>query len=209
MNAATFLLVVGILSSSFLGSWHCAGMCSPVASLMAQRKSLLAYHLGRLLAYVGLGVVAGGLGQIFLQSEFVYLRFVSSIILALILILMGLRILFPKFFKHNIFQSINTLAHKMQIFHLSRSGLLVGMITAFLPCGWLYTYVMAAIATRSILAGALTMAIFWLGTLPALSVIPAMVRRGIQSSGIRQQRVAGAVLVCSGLYSILSFFFLH
>ncbi|MNL30529.1 hypothetical protein D3C87_1522690 [compost metagenome] len=83
------------------------------------------------------------------------------------------------------------------------------MMTAFLPCGWLYTYVMAAVATRSPWAGLLVMSLFWLGGLPALSALPTMLKGGLAKAGLRQQKIGGAILVFAGLYSIASFFFLH
>ena len=93
----TVTLVLGILSSSFLGSWHCAGMCGPIATLMSTRNSLWIYHLGRLISYVSMGALAGALGQVFLTSSFVSLRWISSGLLALILILSGINLIFPRF----------------------------------------------------------------------------------------------------------------
>lgn len=61
------ILALTILSSSFFGSWHCAAMCGPVASVLSQRGSLIPYHLGRLISYVTLGLFAGALGQFFFK----------------------------------------------------------------------------------------------------------------------------------------------
>lgn len=210
----SLVLAFGILSSSFFGSWHCAGMCGPVATLMSARNSLWSYHLGRLIAYVSLGIVAGSLGQFFLNSNFILLRWVSAILLAMVLIFSGARLVLPAQWSlqlqslpwsHKILQLIK----KLQAFHIGKSGFVVGLLTALLPCGWLYTYVTAAIATQSPWAGGLTLALFWLGGLPALSAVPMMIRQGIQSAGLRQQRIAGAVLIGAGLYSLASFMLLH
>lgn len=208
----TVLLVLGILSSSFFGSWHCAGMCGPIASLMSAKKSLFSYHLGRLISYTTLGLASGALGEFFLNNDFVILRWVSSGTLATLLLISGFTLIFPpssvgksKSFRQLFWNSIK----KVQAFHIGRSGFVVGLLTVFLPCGWLYTYAMAAIATRSAWAGALTLFLFWLGGLPTLSAVPLMVRKTIQSAGLRQQRIAGFILVISGLYSLGSFMFLH
>ena len=101
------------------------------------------------------------------------------------------------------------LIKRLQAFHIGHSGFVVGLLTALLPCGWLYTYVVAAIATKSPWAGALTLFLFWLGGLPALSAVPFMIRKAVQEAGLRQQRIAGAVLVAAGIYSIASFMYLH
>lgn len=209
----TLILALSILSSSFLGSWHCAGMCGPIASLMAQRKGLVWYHLGRLLSYVTLGIFAGSLGQFFLNSDFILLRYISAFLFSFMLIWMGLRWTAPRLAQrylphiqsHALFQFL----HRIQKFHLNQSALIVGLLTALLPCGWLYTYVTAAIATQSPYAGAMIMSLFWLGGMPALSALPSMVRKTIQSAPIPQQRVAGGILILAGLYSVFSFMTLH
>jgi sulfite exporter TauE/SafE len=211
---STAALVIGILSSSFFGSWHCAAMCGPIATLMSTRNSLVAYHLGRMISYTLLGIVAGGLGQVFLNSDFILLRWVSSAVLALILISSGLNLIWPKFFSDKMAltpwsHKVLLLIKKLQAFHIGRSGFVVGLLTALLPCGWLYTYVVAAMATKSPWAGALTLFLFWLGGLPSLSAVPFMVRKTVQAAGLRQQRIAGLVLVVAGIYSIASFMFLH
>ncbi|WP_413612397.1 sulfite exporter TauE/SafE family protein [Bdellovibrio sp. HCB-110] len=208
----TILLVLGILSSSFFGSWHCAGMCGPIASLMSTKKSLLSYHLGRLISYTALGLASGALGQFFLNNDFVILRWASGGLLAMLLLISGFTLIFPPSSvkkSNSLRQLLWDSIKKVQAFHIGRSGFVVGLLTVFLPCGWLYTYAMAAIATRSPWAGALTLFLFWLGGLPTLSAVPLMVRKTIQSAGLRQQRIAGLVLVVSGLYSLGSFMFLH
>lgn len=211
---STYLIALGIVSSSFFGSWHCAGMCGPVATLMSTRQGLWSYHLGRLVSYSLLGALAGGLGQFFLNSQFVVLRWISALLLALVLLGSGASMLLPPPLRHQLQSQffvrwIWQVIRRMQAFHVGRSTFVVGLLTALLPCGWLYTYVTAAIATQSPYAGAATLALFWAGGLPALSAVPMMVRKGIQSAGLRQQRIAGAVLICAGLYSLISFMWFH
>jgi sulfite exporter TauE/SafE len=47
-------------------------------------------------------------------------------------------------------------------------ALLIGLLSTFLPCGWLYAFAVTAAGTGSALLGVLTMTVFWLGTLPVL-----------------------------------------
>ncbi|WII73649.1 sulfite exporter TauE/SafE family protein [Bdellovibrio sp. 22V] len=210
MTTATGLLVLGIISSSFFGSWHCAAMCGPIATLMKSRNHLLQYHLGRLSSYLLLGFLAGSLGEFFLNSDFVILRWISAGVLALLLCFYGIVMLAPRLQRTPAWTHAPlALLRRLQAFHVQRSGFIVGLFTAFLPCGWLYTYVAAAITTKSPWAGTLTLFLFWLGGLPALSAIPFMVRRTVQSAGLKQQKWAGIILVISGLYSLGSFMFLH
>ena len=48
-------------------------------------------------------------------------------------------------------------------------ALVIGLLTALLPCGWLYAFAIVAARTGSILFGAAVMAAFWLGTVPILA----------------------------------------
>ena len=50
-------------------------------------------------------------------------------------------------------------------------GLLLGLGSAFLPCGWLWTFVLSAAVSGSVLAGMLRMSGFWVGTVPALMLL--------------------------------------
>lgn len=210
MSSATALLALGILSSSFLGSWHCAGMCGPIATLMSNRGHLWLYHLGRLVSYSALGLAAGTLGSVFLKSDFITLRWVSAGVLALMLVFSGVNLIYPKFLLQNFSgHKIFNLLKKLKLFTVDSSGFVVGLLTAFLPCGWLYTYVLAAIATRSAYAGTLTLVLFWLGGMPTLSAVPLMIRKTVHAGGLKQQRIAGVILIASGLYSLMSFMFVH
>jgi sulfite exporter TauE/SafE len=205
-------LTLGILASSFFGSWHCAAMCGPIASLMKQRNSLATFHMGRLVAYLGMGIVGGSLGQIFLQSSVVMLRWISAGTLALTLILMGLSMLSPRFHffaSHGFSRFLARHLQQAHLFRLNTSGFAVGLLTAVLPCGWLYTYVLAAVATQSPWSGGLVLVMFWLGGLPALSTLAGMVRQTMLNANFRQQKIAGGILVLAGLYSVASFMFLH
>ena len=59
-------------------------------------------------------------------------------------------------------------------------ALLTGLGTTLLPCGWLYVFVATAGGTGTVSNGMLVMALFWLGTVPALVAV-----------GLGAQRVFG------------------
>jgi uncharacterized protein len=84
---------------------------------------------------------------------------------------------------------------------LAWRALSVGLLTALLPCGWLYLFAMLAAATGDMVAGALVMLAFWLGSLPLLVMLVA----GTQLLRGRVGRivpVAGSlVLVLAGAYT--------
>ena len=46
-----------------------------------------------------------------------------------------------------------------------------GLLTALLPCGWLYLFALFAAGTGSWLSGSVVMIAFWLGSVPALVAV--------------------------------------
>jgi sulfite exporter TauE/SafE len=89
-----------------------------------------------------------------------------------------------------------------------RSGFLLGFFSGFLPCGWLYTFLIAGAATKNPLASALTLFLFWLGTLPALSALTLVMRKPLLESPVYARRVSGMILILAGLYALWSHIFL-
>jgi len=81
----------------------------------------------------------------------------------------------------------------------------IGLVTTWLPCGWLYLFVLVAAATASPLTAVLVMTAFWLGTLPALT---ALVGGAIGTVGVAPRLrsamplLIAVVLLVSGSYTI-------
>src|SRR6478609_2578020 len=115
------VFVLAAISLGFLGSFHCIGMCGPIALSLPIGKSsgigrilsVLIYNFGRILTYACFGIIFGSIGQTF--SVFGYQQLLS-IVLG-ILILMGL-ILPSKFVtklsgRGFIYSSLNSLKLKL------------------------------------------------------------------------------------------------
>lgn len=49
----------------------------------------------------------------------------------------------------------------------------IGIVTTWLPCGWLYLFLLVAAATGGVWPALVVMVAFWIGTLPALSALVA------------------------------------
>ncbi len=202
MTHTSMLLATGILGAAFLGSWHCTVMCTPMASLMAHRKSLWSYHLGRGVSYTLLGVLGGWLGHFFLTQEFYVLRLISAFLFAAMLCFFGIRMWQGQ---RATFLPGHWIWKKL-IFD-RKSGWAFGWLSVFLPCGWLYTYVFAAAATKSPEAGGLVMFLFWLAGIPALSALPIFVKKTLQIADERRRKIGGGILIGTSLYSLLAFYF--
>ena len=213
-NQATQFTAVAILLSSFLGSLHCTAMCGPIAGNLYQRKKIGWYHIGRLISYCGLGALSGQLGQFFLASEFIFLRIIAVITMALVLIISGVNQFFPTLMHSNselrrFVNFFRLMTKKIHVFQFQWPALIIGLLTIMLPCGWLYTYVIAASATQSPYAGAMVMILFWLGGLPAVSAVPMMLEKTMNLNLIDRRKIAGAILIISGVYSIIAYYLQH
>lgn len=191
-------LAGAVLSASLLGSLHCVGMCGPLLALAggpqgcAQRgRSLRLYHLGRLLAYALLGALAGALGaaldlsgQAFgLQRIALGLTGVGMLLIGLFQLasafglLTGSPGLLPSGWRQRARGAFALLAPRLSRLPRALRPLGLGLLSAWLPCGWLYAFVALAAGQGAPLPGALVMAAFWLGGLPALGLFGLAVGR--------------------------------
>ena len=203
------LLTGGILVTSLLGSGHCAAMCGGLVLNFAKSgRAMAVYHLGRLFSYSLLGALAGALGGLALSiSNTASVQWTSSLVFAGLLILVGVRriqgkplhINMPKFVGPR-FQHV--FGRALQRSDSMGSVFAVGFLSALLPCGWLYTFVLAATTTKSAWLGAASLALFWLGTVPALSVTHFLFEKIFRKLKWSSPRYSGAMLVLLGVFSL-------
>lgn len=200
---------LAIFASSILGSWHCAGMCGAIACSSALQGRSHLYHLGRMLAYVTLGICAGFLGEKILSSQLSLLQKLSAVLMGLTLTLVGISFLANRQIKMS--QSLAFVFPLLK--RTQKHGLLLGLLTGLLPCGWLYSFVTLAIATKSPSQGGLMMFLFWLGTVPALTVMSASMGRlmhlNLQTHARYVRSLTGGLLILAGIYSLFSHFISH
>lgn len=203
MNSQNLILALTILSSSFWGSWHCAAMCSPIASIAAQRRSLWIYHLGRFISYTSIGVFGGLLGSYFLSSDLYQVRLYSGVLFAFILFFLAVQAYRGKKY----FFSLNS-KRLHGFYNTTTPPFILGLLSVLLPCGWLYSYALAAAATQSPFTGGLVMILFWFGSLPALSSISLLLGRSIHFAPAKQQKIVSVILIVAALYSLGLFYFM-
>jgi uncharacterized protein len=167
-------IILGIL-----GSLHCVGMCGPIAMYLAGKSrgsnfSMFLYHIGRLSTYALLGALAGFGGILISLSGFP--KIVS--IFAGVLLILGVLLGFAT--KHHLFSGQQTslfyskIRNLLPLEHFQNSPvyfLLFGFLNGFLPCGLLYTAIVASLAVGTVSGSALYMVLFGIGTSPALSVV--------------------------------------
>jgi uncharacterized protein len=205
----TATLLLSVLGASLMGSLHCAGMCGGLVgfaggSLNRKRRATgqVAYHLGRLFAYLGLGALAGAVG-LGLNSAAARsgVSGTAALLAGSVMVVWAIVKLLPerwlsrvrghgsaKSFGCGFSRAFTRLQHFPPIARAAALGLATGL----LPCGWLYAFVLTAAGTGSIAAGASILVAFWLGTLPALVGIGSI----FQLLGERARKLLPALSAC-------------
>jgi len=189
------MLLGGMLLAGLAGSVaHCSFMCGPfvlgqvgarLARVPASRLCeqarlrealLLPYHLGRITTYAAIGAVAAGLSgaaRAWVGSASAWLLLAGAVLFAL----QGLHRLWPALHIGGVFgQASGWLAPFRRMagrLDVTRPGgaLLLGLALGGLPCVFLYSAVFVASSAATAAGGALGMAVFGLGTVPALVLV--------------------------------------
>ncbi|MBI5541657.1 MAG: sulfite exporter TauE/SafE family protein [Bacteroidia bacterium] len=174
------VLIISAITLGFLGSFHCAGMCGPIAIALPLKNnnwlsriiSTLLYNLGRTVTYALLGLLFGLIGKGFQMAGF---QQIVSIITGVTMIL---SVVFPLIFRNKIknksFTFINLIKNSLSNkFSVSSylSLFSIGILNGLLPCGLVYTAVALAVTTNDSISGMLAMIAFGLATSPMLIAI--------------------------------------
>lgn len=212
-------LVGAVFMASLLGSLHCAGMCGAFVAFAVGAPSErrppewtlhAAYNGGRLVTYTALGAIAGALGgALDLAGELVGLQRIAAVMagammigfgVATLLRIRGVRV--PRLRLPVAFESLLSRGHRAASSKppVVRAAL-IGLLTTLLPCGWLYAFVVTAAGTGNALLGAVTMAVFWAGTLPALVAVGAGAKRLTGAVGRLAPQMTAIALVVVGIYT--------
>lgn len=202
------MFLLAALSLGFLGSFHCVGMCGPIALAVPVRRTSrfsvwrdhLIYNAGRVVSYFTMGALFGLLGQgIALAGWQSWLSIVlGSVLLLTILVPFRLFKVHPRFFR--LLENIKSRVRKQFGIKTTRSLLLIGLLNGFLPCGLVYLGIAGATATGNTFQGALFMAAFGFGTFPAMLTVGALQ----QYIGLRfRNRIRKTVPVFVGLMALM------
>jgi sulfite exporter TauE/SafE len=175
--------LLGFLALGFLGGFgHCVGMCAPFVLLVSRRfaapaagraaafSAQLWYTGGRVLTYAVLGAAAGFVGGVVeLAGSLLGFQRAASVVAGGILVLealLGLAGAGPLASTQGgtLFARVSAALGRRLPGHPFGLGLLLGL----LPCGLLYSALIAAVARGGTLEGASALLVFGLGTAPAL-----------------------------------------
>lgn len=220
----TWALFLAAFSMGLFGSPHCLGMCGGIVTafgLSMQHVSdgkknglILTYHLGRLISYSLLGLIASVVGVTIFQS--IMSNSAPRIVLGAVLVLIGLAMFgLPLFnqlekFGMRFWQSLAPIRKKVFPIDSFGKALFAGLLWGFLPCGLVYGALMMAIAGNNIATGAALMFVFGLGTMPMLIATQKTV--GLLQSSIknfRLRQINGVIMMLSGLAVIFIPMMMH
>jgi len=209
--------IAGIVSSM-----HCLLMCGGVSSALGMRARALGasaprallhgvmYQIGRISSYA----IAGGLCAAFGQAlksmmDVVQLGVVLRVLAGMVLILIALRFLFGWRLLDGLERTGGKLWRRLvplvpQQGHGIVNSLLLGMLWGWMPCGLVYSMLLFATLSGTALQGAAIMAVFGLGTLPAMlgsTLLASQLQRFMRLPGFG--KVSGALLLICGVVTMV------
>ncbi|MGE5405442.1 MAG: sulfite exporter TauE/SafE family protein [Candidatus Saccharibacteria bacterium] len=198
------LFLAGILTSV-----HCVAMCGGIVISQTVKISdgppdwkerlwpSLSYNGGRVLAYTIIGGLAGLLGSVVTFSNSA--RGVVTIVAGVLMLIIGLNMLgmFSWTRRFNI-QLPAGLGKVTSGWQSSRRPFYIGLANGLMPCGPLQAMQLYALGTGSFIAGASSMLVFGLGTIPLLLIF------GVVNTFLSQKFSQGMIKASSVLVTVLA-----
>jgi len=205
----------------FLGRTHCLGMCGGIVGSLdagigagpTRRGGWLIFHLfynaGRITSYTVAGALAGLMGSLAATASFGNALPVGQMIAGIMMIALGLylagwwqAITLLEGAGQRVWKRMEPLGRQFFPVNSPLQALGLGLIWGWLPCGLVYSALALAMASASATQGALIMAFFGLGTLPALlsfGAFAGMLKKWVRNPLVRQ--ASGLVIVVFGIYT--------
>lgn len=207
---------MNILVTAFLlglaGSFHCVGMCGPIAlSLPLRGNSIfqkiwgsMLWSAGRIVTYSLIGALFGLIGEGF---KFLGYQKIISVTMG---ILMILSVVLPSLLKNY------SIGQSSRIFRPVRDGMrklfqgknlmalfLIGIFNGLLPCGLVYLAVAGALGSADFLTGIAYMALFGLGTMPILLALSMFGNIVSQAFRRKVDKIVPVIVILVGIIFIL------
>lgn len=214
------LSLISAFLVGLLGGGHCVGMCGGIVSAVSlslpgekpKTGFHFSYNAGRITSYALAGVLAGLLGSssLFL-SHLLPVEKALYLLANLMLIALGLYlagwwrgVLVLEKAGGALWKRIQPLSKKFLPVHTVGQAFVLGLLWGWLPCGLVYSVLVAALATGSAWQGGVLMLAFGLGTLPALlamGMAAVRLRQFLQKVWVR--RSSGLLVLGFGVYGLL------
>jgi sulfite exporter TauE/SafE len=209
MNVLPYLAI----SMGLLSSFHCVGMCGPIALALPVRRgsrfyqfaALLLYNAGRALSYSALGMLVGLIGTTIAWVG--YLRYLSVIAGAVMLIYVLLPLVSRQFDGWPTFSNPATRYLRKSMARLLQQRsiggwLMLGTLNGLLPCGMVYLALTSSLATGDIFSGALYMFLFGIATFPAMLTIGLAKQWFTPNRRSRMRRLTPVMIALAGIWLV-------
>jgi uncharacterized protein len=187
LAGARSLSLAAAFAAGIAGSVHCVAMCGGISGALGMRAQRLGaapgharlhavcYQIGRIASYATAGAVCGTFGGALgalldLQGIAAGMRLAAGLLLiALSLrVLLGWHLLDPLERAGALLWSRLAPLARGRAFSGITGSLLLGMLWGWMPCGLIYSMLLFATLAGGAVPGAAAMALFGLGTLPAM-----------------------------------------
>lgn len=191
----------------FLGSFHCVGMCGPIALALPLENSSkwsffsgrLLYNGGRILTYSVMGLAVGFIGHRIAIAGFQKSLSILTGILILLIVLVPL--LFRKLNTMNLLlvrytSGIKGLFKKLFGLRSKKTLFLIGLVNGLLPCGFVYLALAGSATAGNMLDGLLYMFLFGMGTFPMMFTLTIAGNLFGQRAQKMIRKVSPLVAVC-------------
>lgn len=197
----SMLFVIGLLTSL-----HCVAMCGGInlaQSVNAAKRGEstvlpnLLYNFGRVVSYTVIGGIVGELGSVISLGG--GLRGAVAVFAGIFMVIMGLNMLnvFPWLRRFNI-KMPKFISKKISKKRAGKhSSFYIGLLNGLMPCGPLQSMQLYALSTGSFFAGAFSMFLFSIGT------VPLMLGMGILSTKLNKRFMEKMLSVCAMLVVVL------
>lgn len=196
-----------------MGSFHCVGMCGPLAlslpfadnNVSSIFTGSLLYNAGRITTYAFLGALIGGIGLT--ASTFGIQQWLSVLFGSVILIILIINK--RKITQSNSLPFYNVIRKQLGKLYNKRTNAsfyFIGVLNGLLPCGLVYIAMAGSASMHSYLESAAFMMAFGLGTLPLMwsviffgNVVNLQIRNKIKSLYPYMMGLMACLLIIRGL----------
>lgn len=204
------ILLIGILAS-----FHCVGMCGGFVVAYSANNLCkdaekqvkgstqhITYNLGRLISYTIVGGILGGIGSFFAINP----NFSGALILvaSVFMLIMGLNFLTGmkifRFLSLRMPKFVANILHKQKDSKNPKAPFIIGLLTAFMPCGPLQAMQLYALGTGSFTQGALSMFLYSLGTVPIMLGFGSFLSVISKDSIKRVMKISGVIILLLALF---------
>ena len=225
MTAIPWPMMLGALIAGVVGSGHCLAMCGGIAGALglssraaAERAGRplvypIVYNLGRVASYTIAGALIGGLGAglgwfAALGELRVALQVIAGALLAAIGLTLATKGRGWSWLERaglSIWRRVAPLLKPLLPISTPSRAFAAGMVWGWLPCAMAYGMLMLAWFSVSARDGALIMASFGAGTLPAMVLAGGAAQRaGAALASARWRAVGGAAMAAMGALLIVA-----